>query len=161
MTAEVIGHANEDIWQGITQANEQGPKGCSGVWMQHVQFETLMREHDAIWNEVSSAFSSVNAKPRVFVGRRGETIEFLLLHHTLSAELGIWLAPTQRGKGRAAAWLKAGLVIIDWSLNPLLLATCPDLKSPSAGAFIEAGFRILAEQEQQVVLCLYRPQKSG
>jgi RimJ/RimL family protein N-acetyltransferase len=160
MATEETRGATEDIWQGITRTSQQVPNGGSGVWMQHMQFENLMRENEAIWKEISSAFKSVRAKPRVFVGRRGEGIEFLLLHHTLSAELGLWLAPSQRGKGLATAWLKAGLVNIDWSLNPLLMATCPSLSSASARAFIKAGFRVLAEQEQQVILCFYRPQRS-
>ena len=155
MTPDNSNRYFEDIWHIGTQTSEHAPNGGVGVWMKPEQFETLMHEHHAIWGEVSSAFQSSHAKPNVFVGRRGDSIDFLLFHHKLSAELGIWLAPSQRGKKIATAWLRAGLANIDWSSSSLLMATCPSIDSAAARAFVRAGFRILANQDTQVVLCFY------
>lgn len=157
MAADTTVYDTEDFWQSIPETNNQVPHGGSGGWLQYEQFENLMHENETIQQDIAGAFRSICARPRVFVGRRGEAVEFLLLHHTLSAELGLWLAPAQRGKRLATAWLKAALLSIDWSQSQLLMATCPNFDSASARAFINAGFRVLAEQEQQIVLCLYRP----
>lgn len=144
-----------DIWQGIGAGNG-GVPGGTGHWMKHADFMPMAQADAAAWDELAVAFERKSDKPRAFAGLRNGSLEFVMVHHLLSHEIGIWLAPAQRGQGLAAQWSRMALASIDWGRARLLLAQC-EAQGAAERALRQAGMRVISGQGARVTLGLYRP----
>lgn len=81
---------------------------------------------------------------------------FLMIYHQTTAEIGFWLSPDQRSRGRASPVLRRGLQSLPDDQNKVVMATVTAGNVVAERAARGAGMRLLAQQKDRTIFCLYR-----